>query len=255
MTQHLSSIAQETANLLRQYATWYETEEFLKGDPSWFMHQVEGGNNQEAMALVTSVLSYGSRPVFMSKVETLLHASSGEMHEWIMQGEFQQMFRVDDNGCFYRFYTNAVMSGFLNSYRNILQEYGSLGTAVAENASDGYQALIRICELFNAKHKCTVIPKDTTSACKRLCMFLRWMVRDNSPVDLGLWAHFIDRRTLIIPFDTHVLQQSSRLGLLKSTNASMSTAKRLTSVLAEVFPDDPLRGDFALFGYGVNHKP
>lgn len=255
MTQYPSSIARETAKLLRQYAIQYETAEFLNGDPSWFMHQVEGVQNQEAMALVTSVLSYGSRPVFMSKVDTLLRASSGEMHEWIMRGEYQQMFKADDNGCFYRFYTNTVMAGFLNTYRNILQEYGSLGTAVAENASDGYHALVRICELFNAKYKCVVIPKDTTSACKRLCMFLRWMVRDNSPVDLGLWSRFIDRRTLIIPLDTHVLQQSNRLGLLQSTNASMSTAKRLTSVLAEVFPDDPLRGDFALFGYGVNHKP
>lgn len=255
MTQYPSSIARETAKLLRQYAIQYETAEFLNGDPSWFMHQVEGVQNQEAMALVTSVLSYGSRPVFMSKVDTLLRASSGEMHEWIMRGEYQQMFKADDNGCFYRFYTNTVMAGFLNTYRNILQEYGSLGTAVAENASDGYHALVRICELFNAKYNCVVIPKDTTSACKRLCMFLRWMVRDNSPVDLGLWSRFIDRRTLIIPLDTHVLQQSNRLGLLQSTNASMSTAKRLTSVLAEVFPDDPLRGDFALFGYGVNHKP
>ena len=255
MTQYPSSIARETAKLLRQYAIQYETAEFLNGDPSWFMHQVEGVQNQEAMALVTSVLSYGSRPVFMSKVDTLLRASSGEMHEWIMRGEYQQMFKADDNGCFYRFYTNTVMAGFLNTYRNILQEYGSLGTAVAENASDGYHALVRICELFNAKYNCVVIPKDTTSACKRLCMFLRWMARDNSPVDLGLWSRFIDRRTLIIPLDTHVLQQSNRLGLLQSTNASMSTAKRLTSVLAEVFPDDPLRGDFALFGYGVNHKP
>ena len=103
MTQHPLSIARETANLLRQYATQYETAEFLNGDPSWFMHQVAGVQNQEAMALVTSVLSYGSRPVFMSKVETLLRASSGEMHEWIIQGEYQKMFKADDNGCFYRF--------------------------------------------------------------------------------------------------------------------------------------------------------
>lgn len=254
MSQQPATINHHTASLLRQYAAQYETEAFLDGDPSWFMHQVTGVENQEAMAFMAAALSYGSRPVFMSKVQVLLQASGGEMHDWMMQGEFQKMFSADDDGCFYRFYTNAIMHVFLNTYRSILQEYGSLGTAVADGATDGYRALARLCELFNTEHRCAVIPKDATSACKRLCMFLRWMVRKNSPVDLGLWSDLIDRRTLIIPLDTHVLQQSRRLGLIQSANASMSTAKRLTNVLAEVFPDDPLRGDFALFGYGVNHK-
>ena len=83
-------------------------------------------------------------------------------------------------------------------------------------------------------------------------MFLRWMVRDESPVDLGLWSDFIDKKTLIMPLDTHVVNQSIKLGLLKSKNASMSAALRLTKNLTEVFPEDPLKGDFALFGVGVN---
>ena len=84
-------------------------------------------------------------------------------------------------------------------------------------------------------------------------MFLRWMVRDGSPVDLGLWADRIDKKSLIMPLDTHVLTEASRLGLITSRCTSMSAARRLTAALAEVFPDDPLKGDFALFGYGVNH--
>ena len=83
-------------------------------------------------------------------------------------------------------------------------------------------------------------------------MFLRWMVRSGSPVDLGLWSDFIDRRTLIIPMDTHVVQEANALGLLNGKCASMSAARRLTARLAQVFPDDPMKGDFALFGYGVN---
>ena len=85
-------------------------------------------------------------------------------------------------------------------------------------------------------------------------MFMRWMVRDQSPVDLGLWSGIVKRRTLIMPMDTHVVKQSVRLGLLSSPTTSMSNAQRLTRTMAEVFPDDPVRGDFALFGYGVNHK-
>ena len=82
-------------------------------------------------------------------------------------------------------------------------------------------------------------------------MFLRWMVRDGSPVDLGLWSDIMDRRTLIMPLDTHVVQESLRMGLLKSRTASMGTARRLTDAMLEIFPDDPLKGDFALFGLGV----
>ena len=85
-------------------------------------------------------------------------------------------------------------------------------------------------------------------------MFLRWMVRDGSPVDLGLWSDIMDRRTLIMPLDTHVVQESLRMGLLKSRTASMGTARRVTDAMLEIFPDDPLKGDFALFGLGVDEE-
>jgi uncharacterized protein (TIGR02757 family) len=83
-------------------------------------------------------------------------------------------------------------------------------------------------------------------------MFLRWMVRDNSPVDLGIWSDFIDKRTLIIPMDTHVVNEAIALKLIDSPSTSMSNAIKLTKRLSKTFPDDPLKGDFALFGYGVN---
>ena len=72
---------------------------------------------------------------------------------------------------------------------------------------------------------------------------------------LGLWEGFIDRRSLVMPLDTHVLRQANRLGLMKGTCASMCAARRLTDAMREAFPNDPLKGDFALFGYGVNHRP
>lgn len=83
-------------------------------------------------------------------------------------------------------------------------------------------------------------------------MFLRWMTRSGSPVDIGLWSNFIDKATLPIPLDTHVLSQAHRLGLIRSKTASMATAVELSKKLSAVFPKDPAKGDFALFGYGVN---
>ena len=84
-------------------------------------------------------------------------------------------------------------------------------------------------------------------------MFLRWMVRKESPVDLGLWNDIIDQRTLIMPLDTHVIQEANRLGLIKTKSTSMKVACELTETLRKIFPEDPLKGDFALFGYGINN--
>ncbi len=84
-------------------------------------------------------------------------------------------------------------------------------------------------------------------------MFLRWMVRKESPVDLGLWNDIIDQQTLIMPLDTHVIQEANRLGLIKTKSTSMKVACELTEKLRKIFPEDPLKGDFALFGYGINN--
>ena len=246
-------MTQETRNLLIRYAQQYETARFLEGDPSWWMHQVEGSRNQEAMAFIASCLSYGSRKQFMQKIGMILSWSKGQVDEWVRQGCFGEHFRCDDTTCFYRLYTHATMHRFLCAYRQLLLEHGTLGDYVRQRASTGLEAVTAICDWFARHGVSVVVPKDIQSACKRVCMFLRWMCRTDSPVDIGLWAGFIDRRTLIMPMDTHVLRQSVRLGLLHSKSASMSSARRLTDSLAAIFPGDPLKGDFALFGYGVNH--
>ena len=240
----------ETRELLLRLAERYETPQFIHGDPSWWMHQVEGPLNQEATAFVASVLSYGSRQQFMPKIGHLLDLAGGDMDRWLRSGAYAEAFAEGDTACFYRLYSRGTMRSFFDAYSRLMHEYGSLGGYVG--ATDGLGAVEAICNWFSAHGVSVVVPKDATSACKRVCMFLRWMVRSGSPVDLGLWSQRIDRRTLIMPLDTHVVSEAMKLGLLSSRCASMSAARRLTAALAEVFPDDPLRGDFALFGYGVD---
>ena len=243
----------KTKTILRRYADKYETPSFIEGDPSWFMHQVKGAANQEATAFVASALSFGSRAQFLPKIQWLLDRADGDMDRWIRTGAFGKDVKPGDTRCFYRFFTFAAMNAFLKAYKGIMDEHGTLGGFVrAHCGGDAAKAVSAICSRFCEGGSCGVIPQDSRSACKRVCMFLRWMVRSGSPVDLGLWSDFIDRRTLVIPLDTHVLQEAKRLGLIKGTSASMSAARRLTDALAEVFPDDPVRGDFALFGYGVD---
>ena len=249
-------MTESLADMLRLCADRYETAAFLDGDPSQFMHRVSGAANIEATAFVASCLSFGARSQFIPKIQWLLDRAGGDMDRWIRNGLFERDVPADASKCFYRFFTYATMNAFFGEYRALMSDHGTLGGFVRhECGGDAARAVSAICARFGGAPGCAVVPKDAKSACKRVCMFLRWMVRDGSPVDVGLWSSFIDRRTLVIPLDTHVVQEACRLGLMKSRAASMSAAKRLTAALAEVFPGDPCRGDFALFGVGVDRKP
>lgn len=243
----------ETRRLLREYADRYETSAFSNGDPSQFLRSVAGDLNREATAFVAASLSFGARSQFLPKIRSLVDLAAGDVDCWIRDGLFERDFRAGDTRCFYRFFTFDAMHRFFAAYHQLMTEQGSLGKYVRSTANgDGGAAVAAICRWFAEHDGGGVVPQDAKSACKRVCMFLRWMVRSDSPVDLGLWAGFIDKRTLLVPLDTHVVQEAIALGLLSSPCASMCAARRLTAALAEAFPDDPCRGDFALFGYGVD---
>jgi uncharacterized protein (TIGR02757 family) len=91
----------------------------------------------------------------------------------------------------------------------------------------------------------------TGSATKRLCLFLRWMVRPADGLDLGLWSG-VEPRELVIPLDTHVLRISRYIGLTGRRTATWSTAVEITEALARLCPADPVRYDFAIAQLGIS---
>ncbi len=222
-------------------ANRYETREFLAADPSQFMHRYSVPSDQERAAFIAAALSYGNRKQFIPKIETLLESAE------------RGILPPDNDDCFYRLHTNRMVRRFLVVVNGIFSEYGSMLNWMEQaDVHTGIDAVRLITNHFSEHKASDLIPKNTVSACKRVCMFLRWMTRDNSPVDLGLWSRQIDKSTLIIPLDTHVLQEAARLGLTNCCTGSMSAAMHLTETMKEVFPDDPTRADFALFGIGVD---
>lgn len=237
--------------LLQHLAELYETPDFLREDPGRFMHEVQGICNQELTALLASSLSYGMRRFFMPKISRLVVAAGGDVAGWVRSGAFASAI-PDDGATFYRLTSNHQLLSFLRGARQLLTDYGSVGSYVRACATDAPSALEALIRYFAAYDASSLIPRSSLSACKRLCMFLRWMVRSQSPVDLGLWADFIDRCTLVMPLDTHVLTTARALRLIGGRTPSMSLARRLTLRMLTVFPDDPLRGDFALYGLGVS---
>ena len=128
----------------------------------------------------------------------------------------------------------------------------TIGTAASAESFSPSSALLHV--IADAFPQCRAVPQKSASANKRTNMFLRWMVRTNSPVDAGLWTWF-SPADLLIPLDTHVLRQAKNFGLISERSAATEkTARELTDVLKQIWPEDPCRGDFALFGAGVSEE-
>ena len=244
------SVSQETKDLLIRLADRYETEEFIKGDPIQFPHEVakRGGGRRdiEISAILSSWLAYGNRKQFCLALQALHELMDYKPFEYL----YSQSWRIfkDCDCTMYRFFT---YHDFYTLFDNLRIYYLHIykGFTIAEILQQSNDPLKKLITLFdNIKG----FPINDKSACKRLNMLLRWMARKDSPVDLGLWN--IDPSKLIIPVDTHVHRMALDLGLTKRRQADMKTALEITDAMREIWPEDPAKGDFALFGYGVNHK-
>ena len=260
----------------------YEVASFTEEDPSqflrWYLPEAGRGTvaDVEAASFIAAMLAFGNRKQFIPKIRGILETSDrslGSLSEWLRAGAYKKDFPHGE-AKFYRFYSYDDMQVFFKELADILKEAGSLGEFVKAKMYDGgatgvspvrrgsgrARSGLERGEGFPLLHeilsssfpKSAIVPKGRNSANKRIHMFLRWMVRRDSPVDLGLWK-WADPASLIIPLDTHVMQEAAKLGLISSVaTASRKTAELLTAAMQEVFPGDPCRGDFALFGLGVD---
>lgn len=267
---------------LRSLADCYEVSSFCDEDPSQFLrwYQPVAGRGTvadvEVASFIASMLAFGNRKQFIPKIRQILETSDrslGSVTEWLKAGAFKKDF-PSGPAKFYRFYSYDDMQIFFGELAGILKKAGSLGeffrTKMEEGGDTGGSPVREGSErprsglkrggdfpllyeiISQAFPESAIVPKGRTSANKRIHMFLRWMVRRNSPVDLGFWD-WADPASLLIPLDVHVMQEAAKLGLIpEGATASRKTAELLTSALAEVFPGDPCRGDFALFGLGVD---
>lgn len=246
----------EIKNRLIELAAKYENEDFIKADPSQFMHRYSKKIDQEVAGFIAANLSFGRRDQIIGHVNFILEQIDSPS-DWIKRGDYKSTFDLSDKS-FYRMFSFKTMRILFDTMHSILEKNETLGEyfqkIYCEKKSEEHLCRI-IANEFPAD--CTIIPRTKTSAAKRLNMFLRWMVRDNSPVDLGLWTWF-DKKDLLMPMDTHVIQEAVKFGLLptsangKVPGATMKNAILLTDFMKTVFPDDPVRGDFALFGLGVD---
>ncbi|MDD4515861.1 TIGR02757 family protein [Massilibacteroides sp.] len=249
-------MVKETKEKLIEWAEIYNNKEFILSDPIQFPHRYIDKKDIEISGFITAWISYGRRPLILKKAEELHALFGNSPYDWIMRDEKERIRSCEilrkknesKRDTCYRFYTFSDFFALTNRLHEIYRTYPSLEDAVA--SMEGENSIKKLQQLFNA---ITGIPNaDTVSACKRLAMFLRWMVRNDKIVDLGIWSTYFTPKDLIIPLDTHVFRISKELGLISQRTPSMIAAIELTEVMKEIFPDDPCLADFSLFGYGVN---
>jgi uncharacterized protein (TIGR02757 family) len=131
--------------------------------------------------------------------------------------------------------------------------FTSHGTTIKEMLT-GFHHYFFSLEEVPARTKKHIATPERNSSCKRLNMFLRWMVRkDDRGVDLGIWEN-ISPSQLICPIDLHVARVAKKLGLVKRKQTDSTAAEELTEKLCRFDKDDPVKYDFALFGLGINDK-
>lgn len=260
------------STLLISLADKYEIPSFCDADPSQFLrwYPLSQTADVECCSFIAAMLAFGNRKQFIPKIQSIMEMAdktSGSITKWLLAGSSN--FPCGEKK-FYRFYSYDDMRCLFNELTEILKEAGSLGESLKGKAfpclQPGTQSsatpssgdtpqrpnLAQI--LSDSFPKSAIVPKGKTSANKRIHMFLRWMVRQNSPVDLGLW-NWYPKSELLIPLDIHVMQEGIKLGLLpENATATKKTAIMLTQQMNKVFPGDPARADFALFGLGVDEN-
>lgn len=119
----------------------------------------------------------------------------------------------------------------------------------------GYYSQHKSLEEIGTKQIRTLIygqKEDRRAPDKKINMMRRWMIRNDGKVDLGIWSS-CSPAELVIPLDVHVYTQASALGLTSRKQKDLTTAMEITDAFREIFPDDPCKGDFALFGYGIDN--
>ncbi len=240
--------------LLDELAEKYETEDFIKDDPVRFGHRFKDKKDIEIASFMASLVAYGRRDIFTKKLDKLFEIADNKPLEFILN--FEPEILGDFN---YRFGKPKDFAEIFTILKELYTKDGGLEELFKYGYKTSENLFIPVCDYFYSRVKDAgqgfyfMIPNPRNGgAMKRMCMFLRWMVR-KGPVDFGIWD-FMPQSELLIPLDVHVARISREMGLLKRTTNDFKAVLELTENLKKLDPNDPVKYDFAMFGYGVN-KP
>ncbi|MBS1763404.1 MAG: TIGR02757 family protein [Bacteroidetes bacterium] len=243
---------------LEQKVREFNTSAFIENDPVSIPHLFVKPEDIEISGFLTATISWGQRPVILKNAATLFKWMDYSPHDFILHARKSEL-EV------FRKFVHRTFNGddaiyFLKALRTIYERHGSMGK-LFEKLTEQYSLPQAVHHFRNEMFKSKVEPRTMkhigdplkNSACKRLMMFLRWMIReDDNGVDFGIWN--ISPSLLYCPLDVHSGRVARHLGLLQRRQDDWKAVEELTANLRLLDASDPVKYDFALFGIGVNSR-
>jgi uncharacterized protein (TIGR02757 family) len=250
---------------------WYEkicTNDFIANDPLQFPRRYKKKEDIEIAAFLSAVIAWGRRDLILRSAEKMFALMGKSPFDYIVCGEYKKL----KNRNIHRTFFESDLKYFCNGFRKIYDKYGTmenlfltqseLTNSAAKESKNFLQCDVwKGFYLFREEmakankgeysvHIANAGKEDENgSACKRLNLALRWLVREG-PVDLGVWKK-IKPAALYIPLDVHVARTAKKLKLLERKSNDKKAVIMLTEKLKEFCPEDPVKYDFSLFGIGV----
>ena len=240
----------------------YNRPAFIESDPISIPHRFSRLQDIEIMGFWVAMLAWGRRQTIIDKAEELIRLMEGNPFEFVVHHSESDRKRFLD--FVHRTFQPTDTLYFLDFFQRYYRKHDSLqqaftrfmkpGSATVEEALSGFHRLFFNVPYAPKRTRKHVATPERKSSCKRLNMFLRWMVRrDEKGVDFGLWRDICPEQ-LLIPLDIHVDRVARSLELLQRKQTDWKAVLELTDRLRQFDPADPVKYDFALFGMGVLGK-
>lgn len=251
MTRH------KLKDFLNKKAHQYDHPSFIKDDPVCIPHLFTQQQDIEIAGFFAAIFAWGSRTIIIKKSRELMRLMDDAPYEFIRNHNEQDLKRL--TGFKHRTFNDTDLLYFVAFFRHHYSKHKSLETAftihgeTVEAMLSGFHHYFFSLEDVPQRTKKHIATPKRKATCKRLNMFLRWMVRQNSQVDFGIWKN-IKPSQLICPVDLHVARVAKRFNLLKRKQTDWRAALELTDYLSTLDPHDPVKYDFALFGLGIIEK-
>ncbi|NVN89256.1 MAG: TIGR02757 family protein [Desulfuromonadales bacterium] len=242
----------------------------LANDPLSFCHRYDDPADREVAAIIASSFAYGAVGIILRTLESIFCLLGPSPRHFVERFEPKIGLRIF-SGFKHRFNDGRDLCALLWAVRLMIEESGSAEAfflrthdCSAQDVTESlnsYSKAIRSLD-FRPVFGQQGVPGNSYfpflfpapasgSACKRLCMFLRWVVRQEDGIDLGIWRG-VSPAQLVIPVDTHIQRISGYLGFSNRKNADWRMAREITACLRHFDPDDPVKYDFALAHLGIS---
>ncbi|MFT6816119.1 MAG: hypothetical protein ACJAZ3_002037 [Sphingobacteriales bacterium] len=252
---------QDIKGLLDDMVERYNRLDFIENDPISIPHHYSKKQDIEIMGLFASLLAWGQRKTIINKCKELESFMDNDPHNFILNHKESDLKPFADFK--HRTFNGTDALYFMHFLKESYGKHESLEELFLfdpQSETVVHDALISFRTAFTSnehyphrtgKHVSSPLKK---SACKRLNMYLRWMVRkDEVGVDFGIWNK-IKAKDLYCPLDVHVDRSARKLGLLTRKQSDWLAVEELTNALRKFDPIDPIKYDFALFGLSLEDK-